>query len=67
MKKKPTLRGLRKDEHKAIKEYETAAQTHKPNESQVLRHIKGEEKHHAKELTQLIRKRGSRNIKRSGL
>lgn len=64
---KPSLKNLRKAEHKAIKDYSSASSTAKPHEVKTLHHIKGEEKEHARELTKLIRKRGQRFRQSEGL
>jgi rubrerythrin len=55
-KAKPTLRSLLADEHKAISDYSEAITNSKPEDAQMLRHIRGEEQGHAKELKTLIDK-----------
>jgi len=52
----PTLKDLKADEHKAIKDYSTAIDAAKtPHEAETLEHIRGEEKEHAKELAGLLK------------
>lgn len=51
----PTLKELKTDEHKAVKDYGTAIEAAKtPVEAGTLHHIQKEEKGHAKELSGLM-------------
>ena len=58
-----SLKKLRQDEKAAVKEYGAkAAEVSKKGDkvaAKKIKHIQGEEKEHARELTVLIRKRGS--------
>lgn len=52
-----SIPSLIKDEHKAIKDYDDSAKSSKHSEAKkTFGHIKGEEKHHVKELVETKKK-----------
>jgi len=48
-----TIQSLIADEHKAVKDYGAKAKEVSAPAAKIIRHIQGEEKHHARELSRI--------------